>query len=150
MLIPRFRNDPKTEIATKIMEVNEKLLALANLAGTHGGGQLQIRLETAANLNGGVACANNALALAPSLDGWKHLAEEGIETFDGTVIEAHIAQSAARWRQIRGQIVKTGESLEMSGGNPSIFDAGGSQHPVRDRLGCNSCQDSSPVVQSEL
>jgi hypothetical protein len=150
VLIWRFRNDSESEIAAKITEENENLSVLANLAGTHGGGQLQIRLETSPNLNGGVACANDALALAPSLDGWKHLAEEGIETFDGTVIEAYIAQSAARRRQIRGQIVKTGESLEMSGGNPSIFDTGGSQHAVRDRLGCNSCQDSSPVVQSEL
>jgi hypothetical protein len=149
-LIPRFRNDPETKIDAKNYGRERKLVSVSELAGTHRGGQLQVRLETAANLNGGVACADDALAFAPDPNGWEHLAEEDVESFDGAVIEAHKAQSTVRRRQLRGQIVKTSESLEMSGSNPSIFDAGGSQHPVRDRLGCNSCQDSSPVVKSEL
>jgi hypothetical protein len=150
VLIWRFRNDPETEITAKNYGRGRKLVSVSELAGTHRGGQLQIRLKAAANLNGGVAGANDALTFAPNRDGWEHLAKEGVETFDGAVIEPYKAQSTVRRRQFRGQIVKTSESLEMSGSNPSIFDAGGSQHPVRDRLGCNSCQNSSPVVKSEL
>ena len=77
----------------------------AKLAGAECGSKLQISLEAAAHLHGGVARADDALALAPGSQGRKLFPEQSVQPFDDGVVGAHKAQSATMRLKIGSQIV---------------------------------------------
>jgi len=127
----------------------ERALAEA-LAGAKRSGKLEIGLEAAVHLDGGVAGADDALADAPGSNSGDPSPEEEIEAFYGTEVKAHESEPAAAGIEIRGQIMESGKRFEVLLGDAAVFHAGSGQHPVRDRLGSYSCQHRAPVVQAEL
>jgi hypothetical protein len=46
--------------------------------------------------------------------------------------------------------MQAGQSLEILGRKPAILNLCGNQHPVRNRLGGNACQNRPPIIKGEL
>src|SRR6267378_5371401 len=119
-------------------------------AGAQRGYEVEIGLKAAVDLNGGVSGADDALALAPRGENGNPVGKEGIEAFNRPVIQSYQTQSAAIWKEIRGQIMQAGQGLEILRCKAPILDLGSNQHAVRNRLGCNACQNCPPIVKGEL
>src|SRR6267378_909669 len=119
-------------------------------AGAQRGREVEIGLKAAVDLDGGVTGADDALAFAPDGKTRNPLAKESIEALNNPVIEAYQTQSAAIEIEIRGQIMQPGKGLEILRSKAPILYLGSNQHAVRNRLGCNACQDRPPVVKGKL
>jgi hypothetical protein len=122
----------------------------AESAGAKRRRKLEICLEAAVHLDGGVAGANDALAYAPSGNSGNAGPGESVEGSYHTVVDSHETESAAIRIEIGGQIMQSSECPEVLRGDAPVFNASSRQYPVGDRLGCNSCQNRPPVVQGEL
>src|SRR5216683_2835627 len=120
------------------------------LAGAQRSCEVEIGLQAAVDLDGGVARAEGAFALAPDGECGNLLADEGVKTLDNPVIGAHQTQSSAIRVEIGGKIMQPGQGLEMLWHKAPIIDLGSNQHPVRNRLGRNAGQERPPIVEGEL
>src|SRR5260370_20281026 len=120
------------------------------LAGAQCGHEVEVRLEAAVDLDGCIAGAEDAFALAPDGEIGNLLTKESVETLDHPVIEAYGTQSAAIGIESGGQVKQARQGLEMLWRKAPIFHLGSNQHPVRNRLGRNACQDRPPIIEGEL
>ena len=117
-----------------------------NLARAQRSGELEIGLQAAVDLDGGVMRADQALAFAPGSQHW-----ENPKTSHEPIVNSHKTQAALiRLFQVRSQFMKLRQGFKVLRQEAAVFDMSGGKHAVRDRLRGNACQHGSPVIESEL
>jgi len=96
---------------------------MTELAGAERSGELEIGLEPAIHLDGGVAGADRALAIAPGAMAGTRGPARASRTLDHTVVETHEAESAAIRIEIGSQVMQPGKRSKVLRGHAPVFIA---------------------------
>src|SRR5258708_39616979 len=128
----------------------ERKSEASELAGPQRGREVEISLQAAVDQHCGVTGADGSFALAPQGECGNLLAQDCVKTFNKPEIDSYQAHSAAIALEVGGQIMQASKGLEMLRGKPPVVYWGRNQHPVRNRLGSNSCHHRPPIIQGEL
>jgi hypothetical protein len=122
----------------------------ARSEGACRSGQFESGLAAAVGMNRCIARAGGEFTFAPTANERHISARDSADAIDDSIVQAKETQAAVARIEVRCQIVEGCEHCEVPTGNAAIFYACGFQDAIKHRLSGHSCQERSPVVESEL